>query len=348
MDDGSPGTSSTGNWINTRKKGAYNNYYSLSNNTGSTYRFTPSGLEDANYEIYGWWPRTRKNNKAAQFTIAHNGQTSTTIQDQSTSGKQWILLGKYRFSGSGSEYIELSDLGGKTAADGFRLVEKIPPPPATVTTNLYYIHNDHLGTPQVFTDQSQTVVWNANYKPFGEVAVSIGSIVNNLRFPGQYFDGESGLHQNYFRDYDFGLGRYVQSDPIGLSGAMNSYAYVENNPVAYIDEDGLRRGRANPFNHRQNRKMRNLAARKLNLEIQLRELQSKYKEKGGLLESIAEQVEDLRMQLHERYPTQCAKWICPWDASSSSNACDTSTARAEPIKGAQSGCYCATRRPAWN
>ncbi|MBE9537630.1 MAG: RHS repeat protein, partial [Proteobacteria bacterium] len=202
MDDGGPGTGSTGSWVNTRKKGAYNNYYSLSNNTGNTYRFTPSGLNNARYEVYGWWPRTNKNNKTAQFTIAHNGQTSTTVHNQSTSGKQWILLGIYRFSGDGSEYIELSDLGGKTAADGIRLIEKIPAPPPTITTELYYIHNDHLGTPQVFTNQSQAVVWSANYKPFGEVAVSIGSIVNNLRFPGQYFDEESGLHQNYFRDYD--------------------------------------------------------------------------------------------------------------------------------------------------
>ena len=349
MDDGSPGTSSTGSWVNTRKKkNAYNDFYSLSNNTGSTYRFTPQNLKDANYDVYAWWPRTRKNNPSAQFTIAHNGKFSTSTQNQSRAGKQWTLLGTYRFSGDGSEYIEISDLGGKTAADGIRLVEKIPPPPPTATTDLYYIHNDHLGTPQIFTDQSQTVVWRANYKPFGEVAVNIGNIVNNLRFPGQYFDEETGLHQNYFRDYDPGLGRYVQSDPIGFGGGSNTYAYVGNDPVSHFDEDGQQRGRANPFNHRQNKKMRNLNLRKLELETRLKQLQTRSDEKEKLVDNIAAQINELRLQLHEKFPTKCAKWVCPWDGGSTAEVCKSPTLSLEPIRGRQSKCYCARRIPAWN
>ena len=105
----------------------------------------------------------------------------------------------------------------------------------------YFVHNDHLGTPQKITDDTQTVVWAGSYEPFGEVEETVATIENNIRFPGQYEDGENGLHYNYFRDYDPSLGRYVESDPVGLLGGINTYSYSGLNPILFIDPDGLRR-----------------------------------------------------------------------------------------------------------
>jgi len=106
--------------------------------------------------------------------------------------------------------------------------------------NTYYYHNDHLATPQKMTASSGTVVWSADYKPFGEATVTISTITNNLRFPGQYFDAETGLHYNYFRDYNPVIGWYVQADPMGIKRGRNHlYLYVLNNPLRYADINGL-------------------------------------------------------------------------------------------------------------
>ncbi len=95
----------------------------------------------------------------------------------------------------------------------------------------------------MMTDANQNIVWQASYTPFGLATVTNETVVNNIRFPGQYYDAESGLHYNYFRDYDPEIGRYIQSDPIGLRGGMNTYAYVGGNPTNYIDPYGLNRWR---------------------------------------------------------------------------------------------------------
>ncbi len=88
--------------------------------------------------------------------------------------------------------------------------------------NIYYYHNDHLGTPKAITDKNQVIVWQATHTPFGKATVSVNTFENNIRFPGQYFDQETELHYNYFRDYDPEIGRYIQSDPIGLAGWINT------------------------------------------------------------------------------------------------------------------------------
>jgi len=105
----------------------------------------------------------------------------------------------------------------------------------------YALHPDHLGTVRIITDANQTPVWRWDSAPFGKTLPDEdpdgnGQVLTfNLRFPGQYFDPETGLHYNYFRDYDPQTGRYVQSDPIGLTGGINTYGYVGGNPLHYSD-----------------------------------------------------------------------------------------------------------------
>lgn len=105
--------------------------------------------------------------------------------------------------------------------------------------DIHYYSNDHLATPQVLTNATGTVSWSANYQPFGAVSVTTAGVSNNLRFPGQYLDAETGFHQNGFRDYEPNLGRYLESDPIGLRGGINMYAYVQGNPISFVDPLGL-------------------------------------------------------------------------------------------------------------
>jgi len=101
-----------------------------------------------------------------------------------------------------------------------------------------YFGTSHLGTPEVAFDKRGTLTWQATAQAFGATRVSRSLIDNPLRFPGQYWDAETGLHYNYFRDYDPSLGRYVQSDPIGLDGGLNTYGYVAGNPLVRFDPTG--------------------------------------------------------------------------------------------------------------
>ena len=142
------------------------------------------------------------------------------------------------------------------AIDSAGVVTSSAPVTVTVTAGevqgIFFIHADHLGTPRLIADEQQRTVWRwDNDEPFGdnppdEDPGKTGQRFEfNLRFPGQYFDKETGLSYNYFRDYDPGAGRYVQSDPIGLAGGVNTYSYVEGNPLSSSDFLGLRRD--NPF-----------------------------------------------------------------------------------------------------
>jgi len=109
----------------------------------------------------------------------------------------------------------------------------------------YTSFSDHLDAPKLLVDASSTITWNAAYESFGTTSVSNNPdgdsniIEFNMRFPGQYYDQETNLYYNYYRYYDPETGRYITSDPIGLVGGINTYAYVENNPLNFIDPSGL-------------------------------------------------------------------------------------------------------------
>ncbi|MGH8307178.1 MAG: RHS repeat-associated core domain-containing protein [Gammaproteobacteria bacterium] len=97
---------------------------------------------------------------------------------------------------------------------------------------------DQLGTPRDITNSSKTIVWQWSSDPFGN-GTPTGSITYNLRMPGQYYDAETGHNYNYFRDYDPTIGRYIESDLIGLRGGINTYGYVGQDPLGGVDPFGL-------------------------------------------------------------------------------------------------------------
>ena len=118
-------------------------------------------------------------------------------------------------------------------------------PRLVATVEAYIEHVDHLNTPRLISDDQQRTVWRWDQTdPFGgnppdENPSGLGTFEFPLRLPGQYFDKETNLHYNYFRDYDASLGIYKQSDPIGLIAGLNTYAYVASNPLSASDSAGL-------------------------------------------------------------------------------------------------------------
>ncbi|BGE87347.1 hypothetical protein Ms3S1_37830 [Methylosinus sp. 3S-1] len=134
------------------------------------------------------------------------------------------IIGTYDASGAATEEIVwLGDLPAATLQGGA----------------VYFIMPDHLGAPHEIVNAANARVWFWDHDPFGNgTPTAAAGFSHDLRFPGQIYDSETRLHNNGFRDYSPALGRYVQSDPIGLDGGINTYAYAKNNPLNLTDPTG--------------------------------------------------------------------------------------------------------------
>jgi RHS repeat-associated protein len=180
-------------------------------------RMISADNQAASYLVNGLGQRVQK-------TLASPASTTFFVYDEERK-----LIGEYDASGAPvQELVYLNDL----------------PVASLRGADIYYMYADQLNTPRQITNATNQLVWRWDSDPFGltpadENPLGLGPFSFNLRFPGQYFDRETNLAYNMARDYDSNIGRYIQSDPVGIVGGLNTYAYVDGNPISRVDPLGL-------------------------------------------------------------------------------------------------------------
>ena len=229
----------TGEWVyNTTNQLTSNSNVSFEYDfNGSTIKKTKAGsATHFNYNTQNRLEEVKDNNNATIANYYYDPFGRRLYKE--TNGSRTYFM--YAEEGLVAEF---DNAGNVTQSYGYTPQSMYGTSPFYTKTNSGYAYYqlDHLGTPQQLVTKTGQVVWKAKALAFGETFVEVNTVTNNLRFPGQYYDAETGQHYNYFRDYEPSTGRYVQSDPIGLAGGLNTYGYVEANPLYSIDPYGLRK-----------------------------------------------------------------------------------------------------------
>lgn len=194
------------------------------NSAGQVYQVRVGGKLNGTYTYNAQGLRTRKVTSSAT-TVYHYDLEGRLLMEATTAGPQIRT------------YVWAEEM--PIAAIDWVVVRRVP------TEVLTYLHTDHLNTPRLATNTSGVVVWRWEGRAFGNTTPNEDPDGNqelttvHLRFPGQYYDAETGLHYNWNRYYDPSTGRYITSDPIGLAGGPNTYSYVRNNSLRYVDPLGL-------------------------------------------------------------------------------------------------------------
>jgi RHS repeat-associated protein len=242
-------TTSNGN----RQTRAGQSYLYLANSNRLTRVAGASVVDDnaGNIKTHPLTGHTYTYTDAGQLNLVYQGSTLAAVYLYNPQGLRTL-----KFDGQGIVLFHYDDTGhllqetdnAGTLIRAYVWADDLPIAQITNTPTgetLVYLHTDPLHTPRLATDPTGKVVWRWEGNAFGDTdpqedpdGDGIKTTIN-LRYPGQYYDRETGLHYNWHRYYDPRLGRYITSDPIGLIGGLNTYAYVANNPLRFVDPTGL-------------------------------------------------------------------------------------------------------------